>query len=118
GLRVAVPLTTQIYEPSTFVFENAAEVKAYNEGRSAKYLYSRYSNPTIASVEQKLAALDRSESALLFSSGMGATATILMAHVKAGDEVVCGAAIYGGTLHLLNDFLVRFGVQTRFVSLE
>ena len=58
------------------------------------------------------------ESALLFSSGMGATATILMAHVKAGDEVICSAAIYGGTLHLLNDLLSRFGVEPRFVSLE
>jgi len=114
----AVPLTTPIYETSTFVFNNADEVVAYNEGRSSKYLYSRYSNPTVASVERKLAALDRAETAVLFSSGMGATATILMAHVKAGDEVVCGAAIYGGTLHLLNDFLVRFGVQPRFVPLE
>src|SRR5947207_4957492 len=118
GVGVAVPLTTPIYETSTFVFENADEVVAYNEGRSSKYLYSRYSNPTVASVERKLGALDRAESALLFSSGMGATATILMAHVNAGDEVVCSAAIYGGTLHLLNDFLVRFGVQPRFVSLE
>lgn len=118
GVGIAVPLTTPIYETSTFVFENADEVVAFNEGRSQKYLYSRYANPTIASVEQKLAALDRAESALLFSSGMGATATILMAHLKAGDEVVCSAAIYGGTLHLLNDFLARFGVQPRFVSLE
>src|SRR5438552_5237487 len=118
GVGTAVPLTTPIYETSTFVFENAAEVVAFNEGRSSKYLYSRYSNPTIASVEQKLAMLDRAEAALLFSSGMGATATILMAHVKAGDEVVCGSAIYGGTLHLLNDFLVRFGVEPRFVSLD
>jgi cystathionine beta-lyase/cystathionine gamma-synthase len=118
GVGTAVPLTTPIYETSTFIFENAAEVVAYNEGRSSKYLYSRYSNPTVASVEQKLATLDRAESALLFSSGMGATATILMAHLKAGDEVVCGAAIYGGTLHLLNDFLVRFGIVPRFVSLD
>ena len=114
----AVPLTTPIYETSTFVFESAAEVLAYNEGRSSKYLYSRYANPTIVSVEQKLAALDRAESALLFSSGQGATATILMAHVKAGDEVVCSAAIYGGTLHLLGDLLAQFGVVPRFVSLE
>ena len=41
-----------------------------------------------------------------------------MAHVKAGDEVVCGAAIYGGTLHLLQDLLTNFGVRPRFVSLE
>src|SRR5438552_9469636 len=118
GVGTAVPLTTPIYETSTFVFENAEEVVAYNEGRSSKYLYSRYSNPTIASVEQKLAALDRAESALAFSSGMGATATILMAHLRAGDEVVCGAAVYGGTLHLLNDLLARYGIRSRFVSLR
>jgi len=54
----AVPLTTPIYETSTFVFENAAEVAAYNQGKSSKYLYSRYANPTIVSVERKLAALE------------------------------------------------------------
>jgi cystathionine beta-lyase/cystathionine gamma-synthase len=114
----SVPLTTPIYETTTFVFDNAQEVVAYNEGRSAKHLYSRYTNPTVISAEQKLAALDRAESALLFSSGQGATTTILMAHAKAGDEVVCSAAIYGGTLHLLQDVLARFGVTPRFVSLE
>ena len=114
----AVPLTTPIYETTTFVFDNAEEVRAYNEGRSSKYLYSRYTNPTVVSVEQQLAAIDHAEVALTFSSGMGATATILMAHVKAGDEVICGAAIYGGTLHLLHDLLANFGVAPRFVSLE
>jgi cystathionine beta-lyase/cystathionine gamma-synthase len=114
----AVPLTTPIYETTTFVFENAAEVVAYNEGRSSKFLYSRYTNPTVVAAERKLAALDRAEAALLFSSGQGATTTILMAHVSAGDEVVCAAAIYGGTLHLLQDVLARFGVAPRFVSLD
>ena len=115
---MAVPLTTPIYETTTFVFDNAQEVVAYNEGRSSKFLYSRYTNPTVVSVEQKLAALDRAEAALTFSSGMGATATILMAHLKAGDEVLCGAAIYGGTLHLLQDMLARFGIAPRFISLD
>ena len=114
----ASPLTPPIYETSTFVFDNAAEVVAYNEGRSSKYLYSRYGNPTLASVERQLAALDRAEAALIFSSGMGAITTTIMAHARAGDEVVCSAAIYGGTLHLLNDVLVKFGVRPRFVSLE
>jgi len=112
------PLTTPIYETTTFVFENAQEVVAYNEGRSAKHLYSRYTNPTVVAAEQKLAAVDRAESALLFSSGQGATTTILLAHLKAGDEIVCAAAIYGGTLHLLEDVLAKFGVTPRFVSLE
>jgi cystathionine beta-lyase/cystathionine gamma-synthase len=115
---VAVPLTTPIYETTTFVFENASEVVAYNEGRSPKYLYSRYTNPTIVAVERKLAALDRAESALTFSSGQGATTTILLAHVNAGDEVVCSAAIYGGTLHLLQDVLGRLGMIPRFVPLD
>src|SRR5436190_5869943 len=114
----SVPLTTPIYETTTFVFDNAEEVVAYNEGRSSKYLYSRYTNPTVVSAEQKLAALDRADAALLFSSGQGATTTILMAHLGGGDEVVCSAAIYGGTLHLLEDILARFGVTPRFVSLE
>jgi cystathionine beta-lyase/cystathionine gamma-synthase len=114
----AVPLTTPIYETTTFVFDSAKEVLEYNEGRSSKHLYSRYTNPTVISVEEKLAAVDRAEAALAFSSGMGATATILMAHLKAGDEVVCGAAIYGGTLHLLHDLLSRFGITPRFISLE
>jgi cystathionine beta-lyase/cystathionine gamma-synthase len=117
-LGIAVPLTTPIYETTTFVFDSAAEVLAYNEGRSRKYLYSRYTNPTLVSVERKLAALDHAEAALVFSSGMGATATILLAHTRAGDEIVCSAAIYGGTLHLLNDLLMNFGLQPRFVSLE
>jgi len=114
----AAPLTTPIYETTTFVFENAEEVLAYNEGRSDKFLYSRYTNPTVVSVEAKLAVLDRTEAALLFSSGMGATTTILMALLEKGDEVLCGSAIYGGTLHLLNDLLVRFGLVPRFISLD
>ena len=115
---IAAPLTTPIYETSTFVFENAQEVVDYNDGKSNKYLYSRYDNPTVVSVERKIAALDRAEAALLFSSGQGATTTILLAHVKAGDEIVCGSAIYGGTLHLLEDVLAKFGVVPRFVSLD
>src|SRR4030088_544817 len=88
----AVPLAPPIAETTTFVCDNAEEVRAYNEGRSSKYLYSRYTNPTVVSVEQKLAAIDHAEAALAFSSGMGATATVLMAHVKSGGEGILGAA--------------------------
>src|SRR3954463_5685072 len=116
--REASPLTTPIYETTTFLFEDAAEVVAYNEGRSSKYLYSRYANPTVAPVEQKIAALEGTDSALVLSSGQAATATALMALTASGDEVVCSAAIYGGTLHLLADLLPKFGIKPRFVSLE
>ncbi len=117
-LGVAVPLVTPIYETTTFLFDNAREVVAFNEGRSSKYLYSRHGNPSITGVERKLAALNNAEAALVFASGMAAVSTTLMALLKAGDEVVCSAAIYGATLHLIQDLLTKFDLRARFVSLQ
>ena len=111
-------LTTPIYETTTFVFDSAEAVERYNQGKSEQYLYSRYENPTIVAVEEKLAASDGAEAALAFSSGMAATTNALLTLLAAGDEVVCSAAIYGGTLHLLADFLPKFDIRPRFVSLE
>lgn len=114
----AKPLTTPIYATTTFVFDNAAEVEAYQRGRHNSYLYTRYSNPNIDAVEEKVALLEQGDAALLTSSGMAATATALFGLLKAGDEIVCSAAIYGGTLHLITDYLRGFGVTSRFASLE
>jgi cystathionine beta-lyase/cystathionine gamma-synthase len=111
-------LTTPIYETSTFVFDSVADVIKYTEGKIDGYLYSRYENPTVVSVEKKLAALDGAEQSLLFSSGMAAISTAMLSLLKAGDEVVCAAAIYGGTFHLIEDLLSRLEITHRFVSLE
>jgi cystathionine beta-lyase/cystathionine gamma-synthase len=111
-------LTTPIYETSTFVFKSAADVERYQQGTLPAYLYSRYENPTVVAAEEKLAAADEAEMALAFSSGMAATSTALMTLLSAGDEVVCASAIYGGTFHLIEHLLPRFGVERRFVSLE
>jgi cystathionine beta-lyase/cystathionine gamma-synthase len=111
-------LTTPIFETTTFVFESADAVRTYNEGGSGHFLYSRYENPTVMSAEAKIAAADGAERALLFGSGMAASSTLLMALLEAGDEVVCSAAVYGGTFHLLTDVLSRFGIVTRFVTVE
>jgi cystathionine beta-lyase/cystathionine gamma-synthase len=69
-------------------------------------------------VERTMALLEGTEAALVLSSGQAATTTALMALVSGGDEIVCSAAIYGGTLHLIADLLPKFGVTARFVSLE
>lgn len=114
----AAPLTLPIYQTTTYLFDSAAEVEAYNEGKSDKYLYTRYGNPTVVAVEAKLAALERAEAALLFASGMAASSTILVGLLKAGDEVLCPSGIYGGTLHLLAEVLPRFGVSARFLDFE
>jgi cystathionine beta-lyase/cystathionine gamma-synthase len=116
--HTAAPLTTPIYETTTFVFDSAQEVLDYNEGRSPKFLYSRYANPTVVAVEQKIAALEGAEEAIVLSSGQAATTNALLALLKSGDEVVCSSAIYGGTLHLIADLLNKFGIKPRFVSLE
>jgi cystathionine beta-lyase/cystathionine gamma-synthase len=113
-----VALTTPIYETTTFVFEDADAVRRYNQDGRGQYLYSRYANPTVVAVEEELASLDGADRALLFGSGMAATATAVLALLRTGDEIICGSAIYGGTFHLFNDFLERFGVTTRFISLE
>ncbi len=82
-----------------------------------KYLYSRYRNPTVVVTEQKLAVLDGAEAALVFASGMAAASTILLGLLNPGDELLCSAALYGGTFHLVNDVVRRFGVAVRFATL-
>jgi cystathionine beta-lyase/cystathionine gamma-synthase len=112
------PLTTPIYETTTFIFDNADQIRRYNERASTRFLYSRYENPTVVALEEKLAAADGAEAALAFSSGMAASSTLLLALLQSGDEVLCSAAVYGGTFHLLHDFLPKFGIATRFASLD
>ena len=114
----AAPLVTPIYATSTFVFANAAELEQYQEGQSDKYLYTRYGNPTVHAAEEKIAVLEGAEAAMVTSSGMAATATALFGLLKSGDEIICSSAIYGGTLHIITDYLSRFGVSSRFASLE
>ena len=114
----ATPLTTPVYSSSTFLFANAAELEAFQAGKGGKYIYSRYANPTVQAVELKLAALEGGEAAMVTSSGMAAVATALFGLLETGREVVCSAAIYGGTLQVLNTYLTRFGVTPRFASLE
>jgi cystathionine beta-lyase/cystathionine gamma-synthase len=100
------------------VFDSVADVVKYQEGKLDGYLYSRYENPTVVAVEQKLAAVDGAEASLLFSSGMAAIATALLTLLKAGDEILCCSAIYGGTFHIIEDLLPKLGISGRFISIE
>lgn len=118
SLRDVEPLTLPIYETTTYVFDSAQQVCDYNEGKTNKYLYSRYENPTIRVVERTLADLEGAETAVVLSSGQAATMTAFLALVGAGDEIVCSAAIYGGTLHLLTEIFAKFGVAVRFARID
>jgi cystathionine beta-lyase/cystathionine gamma-synthase len=114
----ATPLTTPIYATTTYVFGCAAELEAYAQGKSDKFLYTRYENPTVQAAEAKIAVLEGADAAMLTSSGMAATATALFGLLQTGDEIICSAAIYGGTLHIIADMLERFGVSARFPTLD
>jgi cystathionine beta-lyase/cystathionine gamma-synthase len=114
----AAPLTTPVYATSTFLFANAAELEAYQAGKSGRYIYSRYANPSVQAVERKLAVLEGGEAAMVTSSGMAATSTALFGLLESGSEVICSSAIYGGTLQVMTKFLARFGVTARFASLD
>ena len=118
GLQNADPLTTPIFETTTFVFDSAQQVRDYNEGKSEKYLYTRYGNPTVTAVEEKVARLEAAEAAMVLSSGQAATTTALLGLLKSGDEILCSSAVYGGTLHLIADLLTKFGITARFVSIK
>ena len=116
--RDAEPLTTPIYETTTFVFETAEQVKAYNA--ASRRSFSTRATPTRRFSPSRRAwpCSNGAETALLLSSGMAATATALLSLLKSGDEVVCSAAIYGGTLHLIADMFPRYGIKARFVQLD
>lgn len=105
---------TPLYDTTTFKFDSTSDLVAVIEGRKPGYLYTRYGmNPTIASVEAKLASLDGAETALVFSSGMAALSALFLAHGR--DGIICIGEAYGGTLELLSQQLAGLGITTRFL---
>jgi len=109
------PLTTPIVQSATFAFASSDEMRRYLAGDEDLYLYTRYANPTLRELEAALAALEEGETGLVFSSGMAAMSTALLSMVKAGDEVLASASLYGGTTRLVRDLLPSLGVSSRLV---
>lgn len=105
---------TPIYNSTTFAFKSTADLLDVVEGRCAGNLYTRYGlNPTILSLEAKLATLESAEAALAFSSGMAAESALFLAHGREG--IVCIGDAYGGTLELIADQLPLLGIPTQFL---
>jgi cystathionine gamma-synthase/methionine-gamma-lyase len=102
---------TPLYTTTTFKFSDTAALLDVVDGRKAGSLYTRYGlNPTVQSLEAKLAALENAEAALAFSSGMGAESALFLTHGRNG--VICIGDAYGGTLELLADQLPQLGIRT------
>jgi cystathionine gamma-synthase len=110
---------TPLYTHSTFAFDTTADLLDVVEGRTPGNLYTRYGlNPTIRSVEAKLADLEGGEQALAFSSGMAAEAATFLAHTRTGEHIVCIGDVYGGTFELLGDNLPQLGITTTFLRAD
>lgn len=107
---------TPLYNHSTFGFPDTQSVLDVVEGRVEGSLYTRYGlNPTIRSVEKKLAAIEGGEAAWVFSSGMAAESATFLAHCKSGDHIICIGDVYGGTYDLLDVNLPNLGISTTFI---
>jgi methionine-gamma-lyase len=107
-----------IFQTSTFVFKNIAAVKKYLSGDKSKYLYTRYANPTLAAIEEKMAKLEDGEKGLVLSSGMAAISSAIFTLVNSGDEIISTYPIYGGTNNLFSRLLPRLNIKVNYVMAE
>ena len=110
------PVATPVYQTSTYRFASSEEAVRYAKGDPDVYVYSRYHNPNFDDVESKVALMEGSQAAALFSSGMAAISTALLAITDAGQEIVSTPALYGGTYRFFRDDLPRRSVQVRYVA--
>jgi O-succinylhomoserine sulfhydrylase len=107
-----------IFPTSSFVFGSAAEAAARFSGDLPGNIYSRFTNPTVRTFEERLASMEGGASCVATASGMAAILSTCMALLKVGDHVVCSRAVFGTTVMLFNNFLSKFGVEVDYVDLN
>ncbi len=105
-----------IYTSTTFAVEKSDDYDKFIGDEEEFYIYSRYSNPTVRNVEEKIAALENAEDAIVFSSGMAAITSAVLAFAKKGDTIVALRRLYGMAYRFLRDFLPGFGINVEFVD--
>ncbi len=106
-----------IFPTSSFVFASAAEAAARFSGEQAGNIYSRFTNPTVRTFEQRLAALEGAECSVATASGMAAITATFIGLLKTGDHIVSSRSIFGTTTVLLTNFMAKLGIETTFVDL-
>ncbi|MBK7059567.1 MAG: O-acetylhomoserine aminocarboxypropyltransferase/cysteine synthase [Rubrivivax sp.] len=105
-----------IYQTTSFVFDSAAHAAALFNLQTFGNVYSRLSNPTVAALEERVAALENGRAAVAAASGMAAEALALMTLLGSGDHVVAAGALYGGSVTMLAVSLAKFGIEVSFVD--
>ena len=107
-----------IYQTTSYVFDSVDEASSLFNVEQGGHIYSRISNPTVAVLEQRLAALEGGTGAICTASGMSALFTTFITLCSAGDHIVSSSQIYGSTATLLKHTLKRLGIETTFVSIN
>ena len=105
-----------IHQTTSYLFEDTEHAAALYNFEVGGHLYTRISNPTVAVLEQRLAALDHGVAAVATASGMSAIFLAILALTSQGDHIVASSQMYGGNINLLEHTMSRFGVRTSFVS--
>jgi O-succinylhomoserine sulfhydrylase len=105
-----------LYLTSSFVFENAAQAAARFAGSEPGMVYSRYTNPTVEALQERLAALEGAECCVATASGMSAILAGILGLLRSGDHIVASQSLFGATVQLFNNWLPRLGIQTTFVA--
>ncbi|MBP7079844.1 MAG: O-succinylhomoserine sulfhydrylase [Rhodocyclaceae bacterium] len=101
---------------SSFVFKDAAQAAARFSGAEPGNVYARFTNPTVTSLQQRLAALEGAEDCIATASGMAAIMATVMALMNAGQHIVASRSIFGATQQMFTNLLPRFGIETSFVD--
>lgn len=101
-----------LFLTSGFIYDNAEQAAATFEGTIEHLQYSRYGNPTVDTLQERLALLEGAQACLTTSTGMGAVSCALLSHLKAGDRIVASSALFGSTHWLLSTLLPSYGIET------
>ncbi|MCG5524006.1 O-succinylhomoserine sulfhydrylase [Ectothiorhodospira haloalkaliphila] len=106
-----------IYATSSFVFSSAAEAAARFAGDEPGNIYARFTNPTVRTFQDRLAALEGGEACVATASGMSAILSTCLSLLKAGDHIVSSRSVFGSTTNLFSNYLTRFGIRVTYVPL-
>ena len=106
-----------LFLSSSYVFNSAAQAAASFAGTESGNVYSRYTNPTVAIFEKRLAALEQAEQGVATSSGMAAIWAVVMAFCQAGDHILVSRSVFGATVSLFEKYAKKFGIEVEFIGL-
>ena len=112
-------VVSPVFHSATYAFKDFDEMRRYAKGELPDaYFYSRYANPTVAEAERKIAELEGAEACVVTSSGSAATFCTMATLCGSGDEVIACDSVYGGTVKILTKVLSRFGIRSRFITVD